>query len=127
MRESGIGRSVAAMRGFPGRRQEPAEEVFTITEAQRGLSVEQVPRQTRYIISMLIRTVCVVGAIFIPGWPRWVLIAGAIALPYLAVVIANAGRENDEPGQVGVTAGTARALPSGAWEPASGARGDRPT
>lgn len=111
------------MRVIRRQRREPEAEVFTITEAQRGLSVEQVPRQTRYIVSMLIRTVCVVGAIFIPGWPRWVLIAGAIALPYLAVVIANAGRENDEPGTLGVAPSTARALASGASGPSEHAAG----
>jgi hypothetical protein len=78
-------------------------EVFTITDAQRGLSVEQAGRTRRYLISMGIRTACVIAAIFVPGWPRWVLIAGAVVLPYLAVVVANAGRENDEPGQVGVS------------------------
>lgn len=77
-------------------------EVFTITQAQRGLSREQVGRTRKYLISMGIRTACVIAAIFVPGWPRWVFIAGAVVLPYLAVVIANAGRENDEPGQVGV-------------------------
>ena len=78
-------------------------EVFTITDAQRALSVEQVGRTRRYPISMGIRTACVIAAIFVPGWPRWIFIIGAVALPYLAVVVANAGRENDEPGQVGVT------------------------
>lgn len=77
-------------------------EVFNITQAQRGLSREQVGRTRKYLISMGIRTACVIAAIFVPGWPRWVFIAGAVVLPYLAVVIANAGRENDEPGQVGV-------------------------
>lgn len=76
--------------------------MFTITEAQRGLSREQVGRTRKYLISMGIRTACVIAAIVVPGWPRWVFIAGAVVLPYLAVVIANAGRENDEPGQVGV-------------------------
>ncbi len=78
-------------------------EVFTITDAQRALSVEQAGRTRRYLISMGIRTACVILAIFVPGWPRWVLIAGAVLLPYLAVVVANAGRENDEPGDAGVT------------------------
>lgn len=73
-------------------------EIFTITAAQRALSQEQTGRTRRYLISMAIRTACVVAAIFVPGWPRWVLIAGAVVLPYLAVVVANAGRENDEPG-----------------------------
>jgi hypothetical protein len=78
------------------------DEVHTITAAQRGLSQEQSGRTRRYLISMGIRTVCVLAAIVVPGWPRWFLIAGAVALPYLAVVIANAGRENDEPGSMGV-------------------------
>lgn len=59
---------------------------------------------------MAIRTACVLGAIVIPGWPRWVLVAGAVILPYLAVVIANAGRENDEPGTTGVPLPKARAI-----------------
>lgn len=87
-------------------------EVFTITDAQRGLSEEQSGRTRRYLISMGIRTVCVIAAIFVPGWPRWVLIAGAVVLPYLSVVVANAGRENDEPGQVGVPAPQRPALPT---------------
>ena len=87
-------------------------EVFTITDAQRGLSVEQVGRTRRYLVSMGIRTACVIAAIFVPGWPRWMFIAGAVVLPYLAVVIANAGRENDEPGEVGVAEQGRAALPS---------------
>ena len=87
-------------------------EVFTITDAQRALSVEQVGRTRRYLISMGIRTVCVIAAIFVPGWPRWFLIAGAVVLPYFAVVVANAGRENDEPGQSAVTAQPNPALPA---------------
>jgi hypothetical protein len=61
---------------------------------------------------MGIRTFCVIAAIVVPGWPRWVLIAGAITLPYLAVVMANAGRENDEPGELGVAAPMRPELPS---------------
>ena len=88
------------------------DEVFTITEAQRGLSQEQTGRTRRYLISMGIRTACVLAAILVPGWPRWAFIAGAVILPYLAVVIANAGRENDEPGQVGVSVPDRMALPA---------------
>jgi hypothetical protein len=85
--------------------------VYTITGAQRALSQEQTGRTRRYLISMGIRTFCVIAAIVVPGWPRWVLIAGAITLPYLAVVMANAGRENDEPGELGVAAPVRRELP----------------
>lgn len=89
-----------------------APGVFNVTVAQRPLSQEQTGRTRKYLISMLIRTLCVIGAIFIPGWPRWVLITGAIVLPYLAVVIANAGRENDEIGSMGVAPVMQAALPS---------------
>jgi hypothetical protein len=86
--------------------------VYTITGAQRALSQEQTGRTRRYLISMGIRTFCVIAAIFVPGWPRWVLIAGAVTLPYLAVVMANAGRENDEPGELGVQTPERPELPS---------------
>ena len=74
---------------------------------------------------MGIRTACVLAAIVVPGWPRWFLIAGAVVLPYLAVVVANAGRENDEPGESGVTE-QARHAPAGAGD-RDHARPGRPT
>jgi hypothetical protein len=40
---------------------------------------------------MGIRMACVVAAVFVgPGWLRWLAIAGAVFLPYIAVVMANA-------------------------------------
>ena len=88
------------------------EAPHTITSAQRALSDEQAGRTRKYLISMGIRTACVIGAIFIPGWPRWVLIAGAVILPYLAVVIANAGRERDTGAPAEVTPQAHAALPA---------------
>lgn len=88
-----------------------APEVYTITATSRALSNEQSGRTKRYLISMGIRTACVLAAIVVPGWPKWIFIAGAVVLPYLAVVIANAGRGSDEPGTMGVAA---VALPSAA-------------
>lgn len=79
-----------------------APEVYTITQTNRALSSEQSGRTKKYLISMGIRTVCVLAAIVVPGWPKWIFLSGAVVLPYLAVVIANSGRENDEPGAMGV-------------------------
>ena len=42
---------------------------------------------------MGIRTACLVLAVLVEGPLRWVLLAAAIFLPYVAVVFANAGRE----------------------------------
>jgi hypothetical protein len=46
---------------------------------------------------MLLRTLCFVGAVAADGVLRWVLVAGAIFLPYIAVVLANAGVQREPP------------------------------
>jgi len=71
----------------------PEPEVFNITKADTGLTQDQAGRQRRYLISMGLRTACFVGGVLADGVLRWTLIFGAVALPYFAVVIANAGRE----------------------------------
>jgi hypothetical protein len=75
--------------GRPGAR----EPVYQITGARRGVREDVDSRTRRYLISMGIRTVCFVLAVVTSGWVRWVLIAAAVALPYLSVVFANGGRE----------------------------------
>jgi hypothetical protein len=42
---------------------------------------------------MIIRTVCFLLTLVLPDPYRWFTLAGAVFLPYIAVVIANAGRE----------------------------------
>jgi len=69
--------------------------VYRITDARRSLSDDVRSREVRYLISMGIRTMCFVLAIVVPYWPlRVVFFVGALVLPYLAVVLANAGREH---------------------------------
>jgi hypothetical protein len=48
-------------------------------------------RMRRYLISMSVRTVCFVLAVVFDGWLRWTMAGAAIVLPYIAVVMANAG------------------------------------
>jgi hypothetical protein len=65
-------------------------EVARITSAPQSPQAEMAHRQKRYIISMTIRTICFVAAIVVgAGWFRWVLVAAAFVLPYVAVVMAN--------------------------------------
>jgi hypothetical protein len=73
-----------------------AKEPISITNAPVAQSDELPGRAKRYFISMMIRTFCFLGAVFTPNPWRWFLILGAVLLPYIAVVIANAGRENGE-------------------------------
>ncbi|MFE9306643.1 DUF3099 domain-containing protein [Streptomyces sp. NPDC006706] len=71
-------------------------QVFRITGARTGLQEDVRGRQRRYVISMSIRTASVILAVALWNVERYVaivaLVLGAV-LPYVAVVIANAGRE----------------------------------
>lgn len=78
---------------MPDRALDP--EVHTITDAGTPLSQEQAGRTRRYLWSMGIRTVCFVLAVISPSPWRWMFVVGALVLPYIAVVMANAGRERD--------------------------------
>jgi hypothetical protein len=73
-------------------------EVFDITSAQKSLSTDQPGRQRRYFISMMVRTACFILTVILPSPFRWFALAGAVFLPYIAVVVANAGRETIVPG-----------------------------
>jgi hypothetical protein len=70
--------------------------VYLVTAAQPGHSQEMSGRLRRYLISMTIRVVFLVLAIFLfTGWLRVVGIAAAVVLPWIAVVMANAGPVGD--------------------------------
>ena len=87
-----------------GQQRSPrGQEVFSITSAAESHSSELGAREKRYAISMAIRTLCFVGAVLASGPLRWVLLSGAVFLPYAAVVIANAGvrRKGDGPSPFG--------------------------
>ncbi|MFE9648511.1 DUF3099 domain-containing protein [Streptomyces sp. NPDC006365] len=78
-------------------RKHSETEVFRITGARQGLADDIRGRQRRYVISMSVRTLAVILAATLWNVERHVaivaLVLGAV-LPYIAVVIANAGREN---------------------------------
>lgn len=81
-------------------------QVQLVTTARRPHSEEISGRARRYLISMGVRTACLVLAIFVlHGWLRAIAIVAAIVLPWLAVVLANAGPvvSDDEPEFVSVS------------------------
>jgi hypothetical protein len=72
-------------------------EPIRITTAGQNRADDIRARQKRYLLSMSLRTVCFVGAwiTFLLGW-TWAwpfLVAGALVLPYIAVVMANAAAD----------------------------------
>jgi hypothetical protein len=78
-----------------GRRATARGESVRITAAHSGHSERIRGRQTRYLVSMGVRTACFVLAVVTDGWLRWAFIVGAVVLPYIAVVVANASGEVD--------------------------------
>lgn len=65
-------------------------EAIRITTASSSKASDIAARQKRYLLSMSLRSACFIGAVVVgPSLLCWLLIAGAIVLPYIAVVLAN--------------------------------------
>ncbi|MDT0164961.1 DUF3099 domain-containing protein [Actinotalea sp. AC32] len=105
------------------------DAVQRITSAAPSRADDIAQRNKRYLWQMSTRVVCFVGAVAIDHWSRWVLAAGAVLLPYLAVVLANAGRERGVGGARESDPGTfldPRGLPGGPGPVASPAAAEPP-
>ena len=61
----------------------------TVTSVEVSPEEDRRARFISYTIAMVIRVACVVLAMVVQGWLMWVFFAGAILLPYFAVVGAN--------------------------------------
>ena len=80
-----------------GKSKEKSGGVARITGARSSLTEDVRGRQRRYMIAMAVRTLCVILAVVLWKESRIVAIIaliGGMLIPYVAVVIANAGREN---------------------------------
>ena len=71
-------------------------DVHSITDARNPHSDEIRGRMIKYSISMGIRLVCIILVFFVEGWLQWVMIAGAVVLPYFAVIFANGGSDTSD-------------------------------
>lgn len=70
--------------------------MYTVTDAQRPKSEDIAYRQRRYLISMGVRVVAFLLAVFLfHGVWRFLAAGVALVVPYFAVVFANGGRERD--------------------------------
>jgi Flp pilus assembly protein TadB len=82
------------------RRRNKTGDSVRITSASRPRSEDIRGRERRYLISMGIRTVCfILAVVFMGHWVMWLFLVGAVFLPYIAVVIANAGVSPDPAGE----------------------------
>ena len=63
----------------------------SITTLPESPDDERRRRMVRYGIAMGIRALCIIACLFVRGWWLLIPVAGAVILPYLAVVLANVG------------------------------------
>ncbi|ESQ02927.1 Integral membrane protein [Streptomyces sp. PVA_94-07] len=99
-------------------RKQRGAEVFRITGARQSLADDVRGRQRRYVIAMLVRTLSVIAAAALWNVERYVAIVAlvlGVLLPYVAVVIANAGRENAPGLPDAYVPSDLKALPSGSY------------
>jgi Protein of unknown function (DUF3099) len=64
-------------------------EVHSITEAAGAHSEDMRRRMIKYAVAMGIRMVCLILIFVVDGWFKIIAVAGAVFLPWIAVVIAN--------------------------------------
>jgi hypothetical protein len=95
------------------------ETPIRITTASAGADADISSRQKRYVITMLVRTLCFVAVAVLaithagPGWLPWVFIGGAVFLPYVAVVMANAASTKSDGFELQDGSSQERQLPKG--------------
>lgn len=65
------------------------DSVQNVTSVGINPEFERRRRMIRYTVAMTIRVVCLILGMFVQGWLMWVCFAGAILLPYFAVILAN--------------------------------------
>jgi hypothetical protein len=77
--------------GSPRESSRDARQVVTISDIGMSRPAEIRSRERRYVFAMLIRVVCFIAAtLLFTGAARWIAIAIAMAMPWIAVVLANA-------------------------------------
>ncbi len=82
------------MRKAPRAQPEAPADEFVITSAPESHAAGLARRRRNYVVSMLIRIVCIVLIFALPkGWWTILIALGAVFIPYFAVVGANAGAE----------------------------------
>jgi hypothetical protein len=89
-------------------------EAVRITTASTSRAEDIAARQKRYLLAMSFRTMCFIAAIVVPiTWLRILLVVAALVLPYVAVVMANAGASKSDGFALIDGASTSRELPKG--------------
>jgi Flp pilus assembly protein TadB len=102
------------------RRARRDETPIRITTAATSPRADIAARQRRYLLAMGVRTLCFVMVAVLaithagPEWLPWIFVAGALVLPYVAVVMANAADTKSDAFELRDGSSHERELPPGA-------------
>lgn len=67
-----------------------AKQSTSITTLPRSPEDDRHARMIKYMITMAIRIVCIALCLVVQGWWLILCVVGAVFLPYVAVILANA-------------------------------------
>jgi hypothetical protein len=101
------------------RKARGSESPIRITTAPSSVGADISSRQKRYLIAMGVRTGCFLMVALIaithvgPPWLAWIFVGGAIVLPYVAVVMANATETKSDAFELLDSPSRERELPTG--------------
>ncbi len=71
------------------------KQLQSITTVSESPDDDRRRRMIQYMVTMSIRIVCIVLCLFVTGWWLVLPILGAVVLPYIAVLLANATSSSD--------------------------------
>lgn len=63
---------------------------YSVTSAGVNPAADRAHRERMYYLAMSLRVLCVVSLFWVRGWGVFVALAGAVLLPWFAVMIGNA-------------------------------------
>jgi hypothetical protein len=82
------------------------DDPILVTTAPISPAEERRNRERRYLITMGVRVLAFIAAIvFATGWIRVIAVGLALILPWVAVVVANAGPKRTTPAQPSLYSG----------------------
>jgi hypothetical protein len=97
--------------------------VHAITDAAAAHSEDMRQRMIKYALAMGIRMVCLILIFVVDGWFKILMVAGAVFLPWIAVVIANGSDKAEIHSDSLLDSAPLAELEGPAWAPAE----DSPT
>ncbi|MDR7158922.1 DUF3099 domain-containing protein [Arthrobacter sp. BE255] len=98
--------------------------VHSITDAASAHSEDMRQRMIKYALAMGIRMVCLILIFVVDGWFKLVMVAGAVFLPWIAVVIANGSDKAEIHSDSLLDSAPLAELEGPSWAPAEAAPDD---